>query len=98
MRDTSLEYRVMKILRTTSNMQIHTNMHNLYEQAHQSFGDVVGPSLVRRPSPRETTCGFPESCCCNTKSSWSNSGIKTVFIEFWMLFESSVPPDNVTKN
>ena len=59
----------------------------------QRRGDV-GPSLVLRPSLRETTSGLPRSCCCcNTKSSWSSSGIKSVFIELSILFESSVPPD-----
>ena len=59
----------------------------------QRRGDV-GPSLVLRPSLRETTSGLPRSCCCNTKSSWSSSGIKSVFIELSILFELSVPPDN----
>ena len=55
----------------------------------------VGPSLVPRPSLRETTSGLPNyCCCCNTKCSWSSSGIKTVFIEPSILFESSVLPDS----
>ena len=58
----------------------------------------VGPSLVLRPSLRETTSGLPRSCCCcNTKSSWSSSGVKSVFIELSILFESSVPPDMVSE-
>ena len=57
----------------------------------------VGLSLVPRPSLRATTSGLPRSCCCcNTKSSWSSSGIKTVFIELPILFESSVTPDTST--
>ena len=53
--------------------------------------------LVLRPSLRETTSGLPRSCCCcNTKSSWSSSGIKSVFSELSILFESSVPPDKST--
>ena len=55
---------------------------------------IVGLSLVPRPSLRETTSGLPRlCCCCNTKSSWSSSGIKTVFIELSILFVSSVPLD-----
>ena len=58
----------------------------------------VGPSLVPRPSLRETTSGLPIlCCCCNTKCSWSSSGIKTVFIEPSILFESSVLPDMVSE-
>ena len=57
----------------------------------------VGPSLVPRPSLRETTSGLPNyCCCCNTKCSWSSSGIKTVFIEPSILSESSVLPDMVS--
>ena len=60
-------------------------------------GVTVGPSLVPRPSLRETTSGLPIlCCCCNTKCSWSSSGIKTVFIEPSILFESSVLPDMVS--
>ena len=59
----------------------------------QRRGDV-GPSLVLRPSLRETTSGLPRSgCCCNTNSSWSSSGIKSVFTELSILFEWFVPPD-----
>ena len=60
----------------------------------QRRGDV-GPSLVLRTSLRETTSGLPRSgCCCNTNSSWSSSGIKSVFTELSILFEWFVPPDN----
>ena len=58
------------------------------------WAQTVGPSLVPRPSLRETTSGLPNyCCCCNTKCSWSSSGIKTVFIEPSILFESPVLPD-----
>ena len=57
--------------------------------------DTVGPSVVLRPSLRETKSRLPRSCCCcNAKSSWLNSEIKTVFIELSILFESSVLPEN----
>ena len=55
---------------------------------HLSNHASVGPSLIPRPSLRDTTSGLAGSCCCVvSKPSWSTVGIKTAFTEFLVSLE-----------